>query len=293
VLACAMSLVGVGSVTACRGGDPRSVAASRPACGHIDYRIYPSGSTVDRLNRAGLVRIGIKDDTPGVGYRDPVTGEVSGFDIEIAKIVACRLGVPEGNITWVPAPTKNREDMIMKGAVDFITATYAITYERMEKVSFAGPYFQDYQTIMVRGDEPPIDSLKWARRKRVCAAEGSVSLENITAYAAEYGVVPVAVTNYSDCVQLLLARKVDAVSTLSSILIGQLTLHPGEVKIVGQPFDYIAYGIGLKRSDATFRRFLNDVLQQAFDDGSWREAYDRTLGRAGVGTPIPPTIVRY
>jgi glutamate transport system substrate-binding protein len=105
VLVCAVSLVGVGSVAGCGGGQPRSRATSRPACGNIDYRIYPQGSTVDRLNHAGLLRIGIKDDTPGVGYRDPVTGEVSGFDVEIAKIVACRLGVPESNITWISSPT--------------------------------------------------------------------------------------------------------------------------------------------------------------------------------------------
>jgi glutamate transport system substrate-binding protein len=290
-LACAVSLCGMASLAAC-GGRQQAAQPSRPVCGHIDYRIYPQGSTVDRLNRVGLLRVGIKDDTPGMGYRDPVTGEVSGLDIEIAKIVACRLGVPESNIEWVPVPTKDREDMIIKGAVDFITATYAITFERMEKVSFAGPYYQDYQRIMLRNDQPSIASLKSAHGMRVCAAKGSVSLKNITAYTG-YGVVPVAVANYSDCVRLLLEGKIEAVSTQAAILTGQLGLHPGELKIVGDPFDYVAYGIGLKRRDATFRRFLNNVLQQAIDDGSWREAYDKTLGRIDVGTPIPPTIVRY
>ncbi|HYT09380.1 MAG TPA: glutamate ABC transporter substrate-binding protein, partial [Mycobacteriales bacterium] len=273
-------------LTGCGASSARE--PSPPACGTIDSRVYPPGSTVDRLHRERRLRVGVKFDSPGVSYRDPDTGEMSGFDVEIAKVVACRLGVPDDRIEWVAAPNKNREKLIRTGAVDIVVASYVINEERRQLVSFAGPYYRDYQAVMVLTDETQISGPRTLKGRKVCAVTGSLSLQNIELY----GAVGVALTDYSQCVALLLARKVEAVSAPSAILIGQLTLHPAEVKIVGEPLDDFPYGIGLAKTDANFRRFLDDVLEQSFTDGTWRHAYDQTLGRSGIGAPIPPVVHR-
>ena len=271
------------------GGSSHQELAAASSCGKIDKSLYPSTSTVGRLHTAGRLRVGVKFDSPDVGYRDPKTGVVSGFDIEIAKIVACRLGVAEKNITWVEAPARNREKLITGNKVDIVVATYAINDERRQTVSFAGPYFLDGQAMMVRKSETLITGAESARGKLVCSTAGSVTLDEIKLY----DVKPVAAASFFDCVNQLLKGKVEAVTGLDSILTGLLGKYPGQVKIVGPQFTVVRYGIGLRRSDTTFRRFLDDVLQQAFDDGSWRRAYDQTLGREGVGAPYPPTLTRY
>lgn len=276
------------AATGCRSADAEDHAGPRP-CGQPGSRIYPAGSTVDRLHREGRIRVGVKKDVPGVSYLDPKTREMSGFDVEIAKVVACRLGIPASGIEWVSAPNKERENLILADAVDIVVASYVINEERKQLVSFAGPYFRDYQSVMVRRDDSTITGPGSLRGHQICAAKGSLSLENI----GLYGGTGVPRTDYSECVDALIDGKVHAVSAPAAILIGQLTLHGSEVKIVGQPFDDFPYGIGLRKDDATFRRFLDDALEESYADGTWRRAYDSTLGRSGVGAPVPPVVHRY
>ena len=63
--------------------------------------------------------------------------------------------------------------------------------------------------------------------------------------------------------------------------------------MVEAPFSDEPYGIGLKKGDTAFRTFLNDQLQQIFDNGEWAKAFETTLGEIGLKTPEPPTIDRY
>ena len=277
-------------MAACGGsGSKAGAAPASSSCKRADASLYAASETFRALHDAGRVRVGIKYDSPDVGYRDPTTGKVSGFDVEIAKIIACQLGVPEQGITWVEAPARSREKLIIDGKVDFVVATYAINDERRKLVSFAGPYFLDGQTMMVRQSETAITDATSARGKPVCSTIGSVTLDEIK----RYGVKAVGAKSFFDCVDLLLQGKVEAVTGLDAILIGLLGKYRGKVKIVGPQFTVVQYYIGLKRTDATFRRFLDDALQRSFDDGSWRRAYDQTLGREGVGAPYPPTLNRY
>lgn len=264
-------------------------SAGPPACAPPDAALFREGSSVDRIVRDGRVRIGVKYDSPGLGYRDPRTGELSGFDVEIATIVACRLGIGQNGIDWVEATAQDRERLITSDEVDMVIATYSITEARKKLVSFAGPYFRDYQTVMVRHGDKSITGPESTKGRRVCSAKGSVTIQTI----ADYGAVTVPAKDYFQCVDLLLRRKVDAVSTLAAILFGQAALNPGKVDVVGPPFDDLAYGIGVRKTDASLRRFLGDVLEASFSDGSWRSAYDRTLGRAGIGAPVPPILHRY
>ncbi|MCB1254089.1 MAG: transporter substrate-binding domain-containing protein, partial [Austwickia sp.] len=91
---------------------------------------------------------GIKFDQPGLGLFD--AGKYSGFDVDVANYVAKELG--KTNVTFIQSPSKQREDLIATGQVDLIFATYSITDERKQKVSFAGPYFVAGQDLLVATD---------------------------------------------------------------------------------------------------------------------------------------------
>ncbi|HWK90864.1 MAG TPA: transporter substrate-binding domain-containing protein, partial [Luteimicrobium sp.] len=80
------------------------------------------------------IKIGIKFDQPGLGYQDG--SEYTGFDTDVARYVADKLGYSEDQIEWVEAPSANRETMLQTGQVDMIFATYSITDERKEQVAF-------------------------------------------------------------------------------------------------------------------------------------------------------------
>jgi glutamate transport system substrate-binding protein len=99
---------------------------------------------------------------------------------------------------------------------------------------------------------------------------------------------------YSKCADDLKNGNVQAVTTDNVILTGLVAGSPDDFELVGNPFTEEPYGIGLTKGDAEFRDFINDVLEESFEDGSWAEAWDRTAGDiTGTEAPEPPSVDRY
>jgi glutamate transport system substrate-binding protein len=245
-----------------------------------------------RLNEAGKVTIGTKFDQPGFGLLNP-DGVPEGFDVEVAKIVAGKLGIEPENITWTETVSANREQFIKDGRVDFIVATYTINDTRKQQVDFAGPYYEAGQDIMVaKGNPEKIEGPEDLAGKNVCSVEGSTPAQNIRDNYPEATLTLFDV--YSKCADALSAGQVDAVTTDNVILTGLVSGSPDDFELVGNPFTKEPYGIGLMLGDTEFRNFINDVLEESYEDGSWADAWDRTAGKiTGQEAPEPPKVDRY
>lgn len=243
--------------------------------------------TVDRIQARGTVIIGVKSDQPGLGMQNPADGTRSGFDIEIARIVAGGLGLDDNRIVFQNVASSERETALREGTVDFYVGTYTITEKRKDQVGFAGPYLTGGQSLLVRRDDTTITGKDTLRGKKVCSVTGSSPLQRIQELALTEPENVVALPAYADCVSRLSGGEVDAVTTDDAILKGYAAADPTVLKVVGEPFDEIAYGIGLAKEDKPLRDKVNDLLQAALDDGRWQSAYDRTLGPSGSPTPKP------
>src|SRR5918998_921517 len=158
---------------------------------------------------------------------------------------------------------------------------------------FAGPYYEAGQDIMVATGNPlAIEGPDDLAGKRVCSVEGSTPAQNIRDNYPEAQLTLFDV--YSKCADALRNGQVDAVTTDNVILTGLVQGGQGAFELVGNPFTQEPYGIGLTKGDDEFRGFINDTLEQAFEDGSWAAAWDRTAGAiTGEPAPEPPTIDRY
>jgi glutamate transport system substrate-binding protein len=240
------------------------------------------------LAGAGTIRIGVKYDQPGVGLRPPGADAPDGFDIEIGRIIADRLGIEEENITWVEAVSESREQLLEGGSFDLVVASYSITDDRRELVGQAGPYFTTGQQLLIRvEDEDVITGPDDLAGREVCSVKGSTSLDRVV---TEYAADPVGFTTYSECVDQLREDEVDAVTTDGAILLGYAAQRPNLFRVVGEPFSEERYGIGYPKDADGMCEFLNEVLERSFEDGSWAEAFDTTLGMAEVETPEPPEL---
>ncbi len=249
---------------------------------------FEAGTTMAKLADAGTITIGTKFDQPLFGLAGP-DGTPEGFDVEIGKIIAGKLGIAPEDITWTETVSKNREPFIQAGEVDIVIATYTINDERKKVVSFAGPYYTAGQDILVAAGNPEgIESIDDLAGKTVCSVSGSTSEKNLQ--AAGVNVLPAA--GYSECLEPLRNGAVVAVSTDNVILAGLAAQNEGEFEVVGNPFTSEPYGIGLALEDDTFRDWINDVLEESFDDGTWAAAWEKTAGVV-LDTPEPPTVDRY
>jgi glutamate transport system substrate-binding protein len=272
-------------------GDDDEPAAPEPEV--EEEPTFPEGTTLARLADAGRIRIGTKYDQPGLGNINLETDEPEGFDVEIGKIVAGKLGIEPDGIEWIETVSANREAFIANDRVDIVIATYTINDERKQQVDFAGPYYVAGQDLLVREDDDSINGPDDLAGKRVCAASGSTPIENIRENYPE--AEPVEFDTYTECVDQLEAEQIDAVSTDDIILAGYAAdpKYEGLFRVVGETFSDEPYGIGLRKGDDAWRDFLNDTLEESYEDGSWKEAFDATLGASGVEAPEPPPVDRY
>lgn len=252
----------------------------------------PGSATFASMQQAGRVRVGVKNDQPGLGVQDPTTRQYSGFDIEIGRLIAAGLGFSADKIDYVVVPSAAREDAISRGDVNYYVGTYTISDNRKQRVAFAGPYYQAGQDLLVRANDSSITGPQTLQNKKVCSATGSTPIQRVRQQNLTAPQNVVEFQNYSQCVDQLLARQVDAVSTDDAILKGFAAQDPQQLKVVGQVFSSEPYGVGLPREDAALRNKVNDLLQASYDDGTWQRIYAATLGKSGAPAQ-PPALQRY
>ena len=226
------------------------------------------------------ITIGIKFDQPGLGQQQG--NQYAGFDVEVAKYVAKELGYAEDKITFKESPSAQRETLIESGQVQLVFATYSITDDRKQKVSFGGPYFVAGQDLLVKSDNTDITGPDTMNGKKLCSVTGSTSAKKIkdnyasTVQLQEYD-------TYSKCVEALSSGTIDAVTTDNVILAGfaAQSQYQGKLKVVGSPFSEERYGVGLKKGDTELCGKVNAAIEKMISDGSWQKALDATVGPSG------------
>jgi glutamate transport system substrate-binding protein len=261
--------------------------ASSAAASSAPAAAAPAAGGLEEKAAGGTLTIGVKFDQPGLGLKAS-DGTMSGFDVEVAKYVAKKLGVEESGITWKETPSAQRETALQNQEVDYIVATYSITDKRLQVVDFAGPYFIAHQDLLVKADNTSICGPNDLNGKLLCSVKGSTSAQRIKdTFAAdvqlkEYG-------GYSDCVQALKTGAVDAVTTDDVILAGYAAQSPNDYKVVGNGFSNENYGVGIHKGDAAGAAAVSAAQQEMITDGSWKKALESTVGPSGYTIPAPPT----
>jgi glutamate transport system substrate-binding protein len=246
---------------------------------------FEDGTRMKELAEAGEITIGVKYDQPGIGFKGAADDVPVGFDPEMGKILAGTLGIAEEDITWKETISDNREPFLQEGEVDLVIASYSITDERRQVVGQAGPYYVTGQQLLVKADSD-IESLDDVKGTEVCSVTGSTSLENIEAE----GATPRGFDTYSECVDQVLSGTVDAMTTDGAILLGYAAENPDELKVVVEPFSEERYGVGYSKDAPEMCQWINDTIEASFEDGTWEEAFQATLGQAGVETPEQPEL---
>ncbi|ASS96878.1 transporter substrate-binding domain-containing protein [Peribacillus simplex] len=216
---------------------------------------------------------GVKNDTRLFGLKNPSTGDVEGFDIDIAKALAAEILGDENKVEFKEVTSKTRMALLNNGDIDAIVATMTITEDRKKEVDFTDVYFDAGQSLLVKkgSDIKGIDSLKG---KKVLAVKGSTSSINIREKAPEAQVLEFE--NYSEAFAALKSGQGDALTTDDSILYGMADEDPS-YELVGGTFTEEPYGIAVKKGNADFVDELNKALKSLKDSGKYDEIHDKWI----------------
>ncbi|HEY3321792.1 MAG TPA: transporter substrate-binding domain-containing protein [Planctomycetota bacterium] len=231
------------------------------------------GAHLARIQSAKVLRIGVKSDTPPFCFQDK-EGNPQGFDVDIGFRLARALGVEP---LFVTVTTSDRVEKLKRGDVDVIIATLTATRRRAREIDFSTPYFQDQQSLLVKAGSA-IQSYRDLSGKKVAAATGSTSIENIKVVAPDAQVVPVA--SVHEGFEKLGSGAVD-VLTGDGLVLQALRLsatEAGAFRIAGEGFSAEPYVIGLPQNDSQFRGRVDEFLTELWNSGAWTRIFNKWLG---------------
>jgi ABC-type amino acid transport substrate-binding protein len=237
---------------------------------------FAADSTMGKLKAAGKLTVGVKFDQPGFGLKDPASGKVDGFDVAIAKEIANALGLKEDQVEFVEAISANRIPFLQEDKVDLVIATMTINAERKQQIDFSRPYFLAGQSILVKKDNNSIKTVDDLNGKTVCSVQGSTSEKNVQSKAPQANLQ--SLTTYAACVSGVKDGRYEAVSTDDIILAG-FAAADSSLKLVGGQFTQEPYGIGVKKGKDDFVQFIDALLTQWLEDGTWDKIYEKYLGK--------------
>ena len=257
-----------------------ATASFAPDGGSLD--ITP-GSYMAKIRSRGHLVAAVSADTLLFGFRNPFSGKLEGFDIDLVRAVAKEIFGNPNKISYKVVTYGQRIPALQSGDVDIVADVMTINCKRWTQIDFTSEYFRAGQKFLVRSDSK-------ARRvadlngKRVCAATGSTNFDEMKKYPK---VITVPVDDISDCMVLFQQGAVDSVTGDDTVLAGFVAQDP-YAKIIGSAITTEPYGLGIARSHADFVRYVNAILQNMRDDGTWAQMYRKWLHPTGKA-PDPPT----
>jgi polar amino acid transport system substrate-binding protein len=251
---------------------------------------FPSGSAMDRISRNGSLTVGVDQNTYQFGYRDPLNGQLQGFDIAMAQEIAKAIFGDANKIQYKVLTSAQRIDALKNKQVDLVVQTMTINCTRKKDVNFSSVYYMAGQKVLVKSDSR-YQGLQDLGGKKVCAAKGSTSIANVVNYDVKPKPIGIQVPNWTDCLVMLQQNQVEAISTDDTILAGLAKQDPF-TKVLPTAITQEPYGMAMRLDEPDFVQFVNAVLERMRSDGTWTRIYNLWLADL-LGTNATPPVAEY
>ena len=256
-------------------------------------RSMPAGSYMSKIQRRGRLIAGVSADTLLLGARNPVSGKIEGFDIDLLHAVSQAIFGDPDKIELRVVTAAQRIPVLQDGSVDIIARNMTITCERWKEIAFSGEYYRSGQKVLIRLGETRdsggrIAGMRDLEGKRVCAPNGSTSMEKLRTFE---GVEAVGADAHTGCLVLFQEGRVDAITGDDTVLAGLAAQDPYAEVVQAAAFTAEPYGLGINRANVDFVRFVNRVLEEVKSDGRWADSYRTWLADALGPASAPPDAV--
>jgi cystine transport system substrate-binding protein len=211
----------------------------------------------------GTLRIAMEGTYPPFNFKDPKTGQLAGYDVDVARLVAGKLGVKPEFVTteWAAILAG-----LAAGKYDVIVSQVGITARREQAFDFSRPYTYSFPQLIVRkNDRASYTSLNDLKGKKVGVGQGSVFEQQVKAVPGiEVKSYPAAPENLQD----LAFGRIDAAlndSLMVAYLLKQSQLPIKAGARVGAPE---RMGIPFRKGNPQFKAAVDKILSDAAADGT-------------------------
>ncbi len=232
-------------------------------------------STLEDVKAAGKFVVGLDDGFAPMGFRDE-DGNLVGFDIDVAKEVAKRLGV---DVEFVPIDWDSKEFELESGNIDMIWNGLTITEKRKQQMAFTDPYLDNRQIIVVLMDSEIKGKADLAGKKVGLQTESSAK-EAVMADTETYESLGemVEYPGNFEALQDLKAGRIDAVVVDEVLGKYYFTKNPGIYKVLEDNFGTEEYGIGMRLDAKDLVEEFNKILKELKADGTMTQISIKWFG---------------
>ncbi len=237
---------------------------------------------LDDVKARGKLVVGVSDTTPPFAFKKD--GTHVGYDIDVVRAVAGRLGLP---VETVSVTSAERIPMLKDGKLDFVATSMTRTPERLKDVDFSVIYFVTPHAVIVRKSSG-ITSVKQLAGKKASSASTSTAGGNLKEVVPDVEIV--YVRDYAIAFAMLKDGQVDAFPTDESVL-------RAIVQQDGKPENYLFLpdftksrnvGFALKKDELRFKDALNKALLDVEASGEASKIFAAWFG-PGSPEPMPRT----
>lgn len=252
---------------------PLHASETLPPLGSLKPDDATPRQRVPEIIKRGRLIVGVAQSLNRLGFRDPTTGSLVGFEIDLAREIARDIfGDPE-RIDFRYVESRTREQALAEGDVDLIIRTMSITRERQKTVEFSIPYLMVHPRLLVlEGSDTSATNLS---KKIVCVAKDSTSARQLN--LANTARVLLTWT-WTDCLMALQRQQADAIQTDDAILSGLHAQDPYTRLTNSNISQSSFYGVGMrKKGSAGLARQVNWTMERIRRDGTWSSLYNKWM----------------
>jgi len=250
-----------------------------------DKPVFEPGTTMARLQDAGKIVIGTRFDTPAIALKNPISGEMEGFDIALARHIARRLGLTDAQVEFTEVISANRETALTQGLVDMNVSGYVINDKRRAVVGQAGPYISVSTRLFIHeANKDRFNSKADMKGMTICSPPSASSVP----FIQEAGATLIPINDNSVCFQQIANRQVEGTLSNDLFAMGFVANYAGLAIASVPPFTVEGWGVGFRKDDQAFCEFLQGAITDFIDSGAWENAWRGTFGALGLEDQTPP-----
>lgn len=246
----------------------------------------PAGSTMAKFTDRGRLVVGVSGDAVPMGARNPLNGEIEGFEIDVAKSLAKAMFGDETKLELRVIRPDQVAAAIGDGDLDLVIRQVGITCAGWRAYAVSAPYLAT-QTQALTKSNANIRSLGDLRGHSVCAARDSVALAAVS--DEQVGTHVVGSPDTTQCMVKFQRGEVDAIAGDAVILAGLQRQDPFSV-VAPFAMSTNSYGVAINSDRVDLVRFVNAVLAQRQSSGEWTASWNR-WARSYAGDAKPPAPV--
>ncbi|WP_196590201.1 amino acid ABC transporter substrate-binding protein [Pectinatus frisingensis] len=258
-------IIGVGLLTGCGKDNTNSSSANKTETAQTN-------SVYSKIKASGEIKIGTEGTYAPYTYHDE-SGELVGYDVEVAKLIAQKLGVK-------PVFVETKWDSMIAGLdadrFDIIVNEVGATDERKQKYDFSEPYIYEHGVLLTSKANQDIKKFEDIKGKN--AAQSLTS--NWGADAEKYGAVLVGVDGFEQAVELIQSGRADATINGEIAYLDYIKKKPdADLKIVATTKDSLANSIPVKKGNEDLIKVINQAIEELKADGSLAQLSIKYFGK--------------